>query len=153
MAVLVAGTALNGVMNLPYALQLAYGWTTLGLWINAISVCFVVPAVWIMGREFGGIGAATAWLALNIGYVMIGIPLMHRRLLRGEMSRWYFADMLPALVASVVVVLLWRVGLPIVPAGISGVAVLALVTGTTLIASLAVSESPRKIILAWWANR
>jgi len=28
-SILIVGTALNGLMNLPYALQLAYGWTTL----------------------------------------------------------------------------------------------------------------------------
>ncbi len=153
MAVLVAGTALNGIMNLPFALQLAHGWTSLALWINVVSVCFVVPAVWFLGREFGGVGAAAAWLALNFCYVAIGIPLMHRRLLAAEMSRWYVADMLPPLLASVAVVLLWRVSLAGVPAGVSGIALLALVTVTTCAASLVATAAPRKIVCNWWINR
>src|SRR5487761_803537 len=47
LSILVAGTALNGLMNLPYALQLAHGWTRLtagaylfayGLWATMASL-------------------------------------------------------------------------------------------------------------------
>lgn len=152
MALLVAGMALNGLMNLPYALQLAYGWTTLALWINVVSVCFVVPAVWIIGREFGGVGAAAVWLALNLGYVAVGIPLMHRRLLNGEMSHWYLSDILPPLAASVFVAALWRAGVRETPGGLSGAALLLLVTATTVAASLAVSRYPRIMVRDWWTQ-
>ena len=57
--------------------------------VNIVAVSFIVPAVlWAVPR-FGAIGAAWAWLALNAGYVLIGIHFMHRRLLPGEKWRWY----------------------------------------------------------------
>ena len=35
------------------------------------------------------------WVALNAGLILIGMPLMHRRLLRSELLRWYAQDILP----------------------------------------------------------
>ena len=37
LSILAAGTALNGLMNLPYALQLAHGWTRLAIGTNQIG--------------------------------------------------------------------------------------------------------------------
>ncbi|MDD8018422.1 MAG: hypothetical protein PHP42_08615, partial [Bacteroidota bacterium] len=38
------------------------------------------------------VGAASAWLILNIGYVFFEIPVMHKKILRDEMWRWYWND-------------------------------------------------------------
>ena len=86
------GTALNALMTLPYALQLAYGWTALSLYKNAVSLLVAVPLLfWVIG-QYGAPGAAAVWVALNAGYLLFEIPLMHRRLLRGGMARWYLVD-------------------------------------------------------------
>jgi len=146
---LVIGSAFNGLMNLPYALQLAHGWTRFALWVNVVSVCLVVPGIWIMGREFGGVGAASVWLALNLGYFIIGIPLMHRRLLAGEMARWYYADIFPSLAASMVLVVAWRIAVPAMLDGLTGWVVLFVVLMTTIATSLTASSFPRSILSAW----
>jgi O-antigen/teichoic acid export membrane protein len=150
LAVLVAGSALNGLMNLPYAMQLAHGWTALSFWINLVSVCVLVPATWIMGSAYGGVGAALVWLTLNLGYVLVGIPLMHRRLLREEMTRWYWADLGRPLMASATAVLLWKVAMPSVPPGILGWTVLAAVLATCMAACVAATPVTRNVIFAWW---
>jgi O-antigen/teichoic acid export membrane protein len=85
---LVIGTALNGLMNLPYALQLAYGWTSIGVKISGFLSILVVPAIWFMAKHWGPVGAASGWVVLNCIYISIGAPLTHRRLLRGEAWRW-----------------------------------------------------------------
>jgi len=91
-SLLVTGTALNSIMFLPYILQLAYGWTSLSLYKNVISVLVFVPLLlWLVAR-YGATGAAVAWIALNAGYFLIEVPLMHRRLLRGSMAQWYLKD-------------------------------------------------------------
>ncbi len=149
LALLVSGTALNGLMNLPYALQLAYGWTALSFWVNVVSVCFVVPAVWFLGQEFGGVGAASVWLALNLGYLTVGIPLMYRRVISSEMSRWYLVDMLPPFAASVISVLLWRIAAPDLLSGVSGIALLLLAAITTAASAVTVSPFPRSIVWTW----
>lgn len=113
MTLLVAGWALNGLVAVPYALQIASGWTSLWARINVIAVLLVIPAM-IAGAELaGGIGTAAVWLALNAAYAVIGVPLMHRRLLRGHERRWILADILvPGLVTAAVLVA-FRLALPI----------------------------------------
>jgi len=91
-SMLVIGTALNGLMNLPYALQLAYGWTRIGLYITTLLIFTLVPVIVFMTTHFGAVGAAAAWVLLNVIYMVIGIPLTHRRLLRGEARRWCLED-------------------------------------------------------------
>jgi O-antigen/teichoic acid export membrane protein len=92
--VLAVGTLLNGVMWIPYHLQLAYGWTGLTVKVNTIAVVALVPAlVWIVPR-YGGLGAAYVWLTLNTAYLLFSVHLMHRRLLPAEKWRWYVQDLL-----------------------------------------------------------
>lgn len=103
--IFVIGTALTGMMHLPYALQLAHGWTRIGLTINIALIIFLLPAIIVLTSRYGGTGGAAAWVLLNCVSMMIGVPLTHRRLLKGEASRWYLTDlMLPAAGALFVVV-------------------------------------------------
>jgi O-antigen/teichoic acid export membrane protein len=122
-SLLATGTALNAFMTLPYALQLAHGWTALSLYKNVVSVAVLVPLLYWLIARYGAVGAALAWIALNAGYLLFEIPLMHRRLLRGSMRRWYVMD----------------VGLPV-----------ALCLGIGLIARLAApSGMPAFAVLLW----
>ena len=103
-SILVCGTALNGLMTAPYALQLAHGWTRLALYTNAVAVVALVPMIVFMTRRYGAPGGASVWVILNAGYVFIAIHFMHRRLLRSEKWRWYWQDVGVPLAASAVVV-------------------------------------------------
>jgi len=99
-SILICGTALNGLMNPPYALQLAFGWTKLSVFKNIIAVSILVPLIIYVTRRYGATGAASVWLVLNIGYVFFEIPIMHRRLLRKEKWRWYWQDVGVPLIAG-----------------------------------------------------
>jgi len=101
---LVIGSALNGIMNLPYAIQLAYGYTRLSLLLNVFSIIWLVPMIWYLADRYGALGAACAWPLLNLTYVSLGIFLMHRKILKGEMMKWYVADIILPSIFSVVVV-------------------------------------------------
>jgi O-antigen/teichoic acid export membrane protein len=95
------GTAINGLMNVPYALQLAFGWTKLAVYINVVAIAFLLPAIVLLARHYGSVGAASVWVVLNVGYATIGVGIMHRRLLRGELGRWYAKDVgLPLLATA-----------------------------------------------------
>jgi O-antigen/teichoic acid export membrane protein len=143
LSILVVGTALNGLMNLPYALQLAYGWTRLAFYQNLVAVMIVVPSTWWLGHRFGGIGAATVWVMLNLGYATIGIPLMHRRILRREMAKWYWRDILMPTVAAVTTAGILRMLLPPIPTNLYGIVALAAVGTATISISLLASPTSR----------
>jgi O-antigen/teichoic acid export membrane protein len=90
--ILIVGTGLNGLVHLPYALQVAYGWTKLAFYFNLVAVIVMIPLIIVLTTLYGAIGAASVWLAFSCGYVLIGIQLMHRRILRGQQWKWYFED-------------------------------------------------------------
>ena len=147
LSILVLGTALNGLMNLPYALQLAYGWTKLALYQNMVAVLLVVPSIWWLAHHYGSLGAATVWLALNLCYVTIGVPLMHRRLLVGEMARWYRYDILPPVLGAVTSAAAARALIQEPLQGRQGLAELALIGITCLFATALCSSEARMIML------
>jgi O-antigen/teichoic acid export membrane protein len=112
-SILVGGTALNGLMNLPYALQLSHGWTRIGLAINAMFILTIVPAIVFMTMHYGAAGAASVWLGLNGIYMAIGVPLTHRRLLKGEAFRWFTKDVGIPLMGSLIIVGIARFIFPV----------------------------------------
>jgi O-antigen/teichoic acid export membrane protein len=143
-SLLVIGTALNGLMNLPYALQLAYGWTGLGLAINSCFVIGLVPALVYATLHFGPVGAAGVWAALNTIYLIVGVPLTHRRLLRGEAWAWFRTDIGLPLLATLPVVALARSFLVGPPFSLASPRSLVLVLLCALFAATAAAPEVRE---------
>jgi O-antigen/teichoic acid export membrane protein len=106
LSALVIGTFLNGLMWIPYQFQLAHGWTSLTLKVNLVAVVVLVPAIFWVVPRYGAVGAARIWIALNAGYVLIAIQLMHRTLIPREKWRWYFSDVLLPVAGVIGVMLL-----------------------------------------------
>jgi len=135
-SILVIGTALNGLMNLPYGLQLAHAWTKLGLYTNIIASIVLAPTIYFLAVRYGVIGAASAWVILNTGYVLICIQIMHSRLLKGEQWRWYFNDVGVPLLSALIIAAFWRL---LITGEMSKAAMfvcLAGVSATTLLAAV-----------------
>lgn len=92
LSMLVIGSALNATMLMPYALAQAYGWVTFTIKQNAIACMAMLPlCLWVavyptLER------AALCWLMVNLGYVTIAVPLLHKKLLPGHAARWYLLD-------------------------------------------------------------
>lgn len=91
-SLLAIGSALHGVMYLPYALQLAYGMTRLPLVICIVLMVAYLPLVYFLVVPFGVIGGALAWLCLHVLYMLLGTWLTHRDLLKGIAWRWLLLD-------------------------------------------------------------
>lgn len=112
-SVVIIGTSINSLMAIPYTLQLAYGWTKLLLYQNVISTILAVPLMIGMVLRYGAIGAPIVWIILNAGYLLILIPLMHRRILISEMRQWYIRDIGAPLLIIAGLVLLSRILMPV----------------------------------------
>lgn len=112
LVLLMIGTALNALMVVPFSLQLAHGWTRFSIYKNLIASLLLVPLLLILVNRHQGIGAAIVWLVLNLGYLVIEVPIMHRRLLKKEMRIWYRRDIIQPLLQVLVVVLSLYIALP-----------------------------------------
>jgi O-antigen/teichoic acid export membrane protein len=143
LTILVIGTALNGLMNVPYALQLAHGWTALGFRINLFLIALMAPSLFFLFRWYGPVGAAGSWVIINAAYVAIGVWLTHRRLLRGETRRWFLHDVAPPLFVSVAAATACRLGLPIPATRIGGGAECALAAILALVLAVLVTPVTR----------
>jgi O-antigen/teichoic acid export membrane protein len=149
---LVMGTAVNGLMTLPYALQLAHGWTDLGVRLTTYLVLVQVPAVVVMTVLRGPVGAASVWLGLNLVYMLVGVPLTHRRLLPHDMGRWLGEDVLPPSAAALAVVGAGRWLLPPVSGPGAAITLALLLLASFAAAALATSEA-RSLLRALLASR
>ena len=107
LSVMMVGSAMNALLYLPYALQLAHGWTKLSLLAGLLSISILVPLMFAMTKHFGPVGAASIWAILNILNMLIAVPIMHRRLLPGETWR-YFGDIGLPLVFTVAMAAIGR---------------------------------------------
>ncbi len=85
---LTIGAALNALGTPAYAVQLAYGWTRLAVILNVVLIAVFLPALLILEPRFSGQAAAGLWVALNVVYMAISIPLTHRRLIGGGLWVW-----------------------------------------------------------------
>lgn len=106
LSVLAFGTLLNCLMYVPYQAQLAHGWTSLTLKINLTAVVLLVPALFWVVPRYGALGAAWVWILLNVGYLLLSIGLMHRRILACEKWHWYGHDVALPILASTLALLL-----------------------------------------------
>lgn len=107
---LFSGNAINGIMNAPYALQLASGWPGLALKSNVTAVIVLAPATYFLAINYGPAGGAAAWLLLNICFILVAPQVMHGRLLIGEKVKWYIHDIGRAVMAATAVVtMLWSI--------------------------------------------
>jgi O-antigen/teichoic acid export membrane protein len=134
-SILIIGTAMHCLMHIPYALQLAYGWTRLAFILNAVSVLLLVPLMILLSKLYGAIGAACVWLILNTGYTFVGLPIMHRRLLPAEKWRWYLQDVGRPLLAAAVVCTIGRFAIKSDWPPLMLLVSVSLVSGGTLLAS------------------
>jgi O-antigen/teichoic acid export membrane protein len=141
-SLLVLGTCLNGLMNIPFALQLAHGRTAIGLVINLCLLVFLVPSIIYATSHFGARGGAAMWAVANALYLAVGLPVTHGYLLGGEIKEWLLGDILSPLLIAISVVGLGRL---LMPAGMGIFATVAFVGIIWACATLLAGLSSRRM--------
>jgi O-antigen/teichoic acid export membrane protein len=138
-SLLALGTMFNGLVNILYSIQLAYGWLRMAFTINLISAIILVPSFMIGVEAFGVVAAGWVWLALNLSYVLINVSVMHKRYLKGEASAWYFKDILPIILTSGLAAIIMKAALPLQDTRLGmGVELILVTSGVFLIAIISV---------------
>lgn len=153
LGLLIAGNAFNGLMNMPYALQLSFGWPRLALWINVASIILLVPGIFWAATRFGAVGGAAVWALLNCGYLLVTPQLMHRRLLPSEKMTWYWSSvLLPLLICIGLAISFRQFSLD----GASRLELVLFLSAYWLLATFVLAlvlPEPRHRILAWRKSR
>ena len=112
LSLLVIGTACNGLVTIPYLVQISFGQTKLPLQVNALALVLLVPLVTVTTMYLGAPGAALGWLTLNVCYLLLSSRLTLRQTLPGELRRWYSEDVLRPLLGATIAALLLRAAFP-----------------------------------------
>lgn len=105
---LLIGITCSGLMWLPAAFQQAHGWTRLHAGMIAGALVVGAPVmVWAI-TIYGTIGATLIWGLHGVSDITLGLWLMHRRLLHGELLAWYRSVLLPPFLIGLPLVCLSR---------------------------------------------
>ena len=111
-SLLVVGALMQSITVTPYYVALAHGDVRLNLRVGIASVALLIPLLLVLIPEYGILGAAASWLAMNICIMCPYMYFLHRRFLPGELRRWCFRSLARPLLFSLPVVLLGRWLLP-----------------------------------------
>jgi O-antigen/teichoic acid export membrane protein len=107
--------------------------------------------VWAVPR-FGAIGAASAWLLLNAGYLLVNAHFMHRRILHAGKWPWYRDAIAAPLFAAVFVGIAFRAVVPPPATRQSAAVILLLAVGCICAAVILALPNVRRTIFAILMN-
>lgn len=97
---LIFGILCSGLGWLPAAMQQAQGWTSLHTKMIFGSIIIGFPIMILAIHFFGIFGGTVVWLIHGVSEITIGLWLMHRRIFKDELARWYTTVVLPPILIS-----------------------------------------------------
>jgi O-antigen/teichoic acid export membrane protein len=148
LAVLALGMAVNGLIHFPQLAQLAHGQVRLGLQANVVGAILYLPALVWATSSYGAIGAACCWLALQLAFLTVFVPVAHRQVFPGELAHWYLWSVLaPGLASGVIAFTLSTLLVPSSTPPIE-VLVIALALASGTVAAVALSPSARSWLIS-----
>lgn len=134
-SILVSGSILMGLMILPFALQLAFAWTKLNFILNCISSIILIPALIVLVKNYGALGACFVWVTLYLVQFTVLIHFMHRRILVGEKWEWYSKDIVIPIIPPLVIMSLCRIIITDTMSKTNIILIIVIITIISLIAS------------------
>jgi len=93
--VLALGFLLNASAALAYTACIATGNTGTPIRVNSVAVVAYVPALLLLTLTWGAIGAAIAWLLLNLYYQVALLPSVHKNIVKVSTRAWLATSVLP----------------------------------------------------------
>ena len=143
LSILAFGNMLSAQLHIPSQIQYAFGRTSVILGINILAAATAIPLFLWTAPRYGAIGAAWAWVLLNLGYVIIGIHYIFRGAMSPEKWRWYFQDIFMPLTVGCLSAFAVKIALPQPEGPIEQVAVLTTAAIVTLVSAAASASQVR----------
>ncbi len=150
MSLLVLGTLFHCMLWIPYQLQLAHGWTNLTIKCSAVAIILLIPCLLYVTPIYGPIGVAWVWVALNAGFLLVNIPLMHQRILTEEKWTWYWSDVIAPIFAAFFAAVLCRWLLPTYPDKLCESLVMASSLGVSIVFSILAAPLIRQELIYYY---
>lgn len=91
-AVLAVGSALNGIMYFPYALQIASGRPRIPFFINVALLTLAAPTIVFLAMRQGAMGGALSWALLGVVYTVVGTLVTGREIAGFAGVHWLVRD-------------------------------------------------------------
>ena len=95
LALLAGGFWMSAAVSNAFTVAVACRQVGLILKISALSAVFYAPVLYWMISVWGIDGAGGAWLLLNVIYVLVIVPTVHRAILNIPIMPWFFGTLLP----------------------------------------------------------
>jgi O-antigen/teichoic acid export membrane protein len=81
-------------------LQIAKGNLRLSLIGQCWYTVLIVPSIILAANQFGAIGSGYVWIAINLLFLVVWVPLVHRRFVPDLNKVWFGRDVLPIFITT-----------------------------------------------------
>jgi hypothetical protein len=139
--------AMNGLLNVPYMLQLAHRWTAPAIAFNAVALVTFVPLMFVTASKIGPTATAAVFASMHGAFLAAGIAVTRRRLTAHSARWWFVRDVGPALVAATLIAAGGRL---LLPAGIDRMqtgAMLLVIAACAFLAAVAATPAVREWLM------
>lgn len=142
----------NGILALtafPFYLQFARGDVRLHLAGSAIFLVVLVPSIILATLNHGAVGAGWTWLAANLLYALLWVPLVHRKFAPGLHLSWLARDIGAILAPAAIVAAVLTLWIPWPNSRLVTGALVMLMTLGVLVSALPFSSLIRTSVARW----
>lgn len=107
------GNGLLALVSFQYYLQYAYGKLKLHIIYNTAALIILVPSIYYIAKNYGGIGTGWTWLCLNSFTLVIWAGVVHHFFAPGNHIKWFLKGIIyPFSIAFCIVYILSYVIIP-----------------------------------------
>lgn len=135
----------GALWHVPYTVLLAYGWTTLILYMNLISIFVFIPLLFAFVHYYGLLGAGFIMAFWGMSYFLLGTISMHKKLLKGQLSSLLLRDIFVQCLITMVTVYAGSLVIPIAADRLTILGSICILSTVGFAASLLVSHEIRPV--------
>lgn len=139
--------ALVGVSLLPFMLQFAFGYLRLHVIGNLVLLLTLLPTLIYSAIEYGAVGVGITLVVYRLIYLLLWVPLIHKRLLPEITLVWPIKDVGQITVVVVSVVLLASIVMPSFDNHVLTVSTIIMVFFLALLTGMLAGDKTRNAII------
>jgi O-antigen/teichoic acid export membrane protein len=141
---LIVGIMFSGLGWLPAAFQQAVGWPELHVKMILLSIVIAIPVLIFSIPALGLLGASFVWMIHGIIDMTVGLWIMHKSVLKGKLTQFYFEIFTPPFYYALPISLL---SFELMPQGLNRINTFIWVSLTSLTIFTLVLLRVRKLII------